>query len=163
MLKAGAGASQPRAAATAESPVERYRRPTPRVKLGQVISRGRAARAAIDLSDGLADAIRQLASASRCGADIDLAAVPVDEAARQWWTEGGVDPLMRALEGGDDYELLFAVPKRWTGRLRSALRHGGGRLTKIGTLTKQQDRFTVTRNGAAEDLPAGFEHFRDTE
>ena len=143
-----------------DTTVDRYRRPTPRVRLGLAMARGRAARAAVDLSDGLADAVRQLASASGCGAVIDGAAVPVDDAARRWWDERGVDPLTAALEGGDDYELLFAVPKRWGGRLRASLRRAQGPLTKIGVLTKHVGQTVVVRNGRTEDLPAGFEHFR---
>ena len=76
----------------------------------------------MDLSDGLADAVRQIAEASGTGASIDAAAVPVDEGARAWFGRQGEDPVMRAIAGGDDYELLFASRHRLRGRLRAVER-----------------------------------------
>ena len=57
-------------------------RPEPRVRLGLLLSRNRAAAACMDLSDGLADAVHQMADASGVGAAIDAAALPIDPAAR---------------------------------------------------------------------------------
>jgi thiamine-monophosphate kinase len=131
------------------------------VRLGRAVARGRAARAAIDLSDGLADAVRQIAAASRCGATIDAAAIPIDDNARGWWVARGRNPILEALAGGDDYELLFAVPPRWSGRLRSARRRAADPLTRIGVLTKRVGEVTLVRQEKEEPLPEGFEHFRD--
>ena len=106
--------------------VARHRRPEPRVRLGIAMGRARAARAAMDLSDGLADALRQVAAASGVGVRIDAEALPIDPAAREWWTSRGVDPVSAAVRGGDDYELLFAVPaegpRRRCGRWRGTSR-----------------------------------------
>ena len=51
--------------------VEHYRRPEPRVRIGTLLGRTRAAHAAIDLSDGLADGLRQLTQACDVGAVVD--------------------------------------------------------------------------------------------
>jgi thiamine-monophosphate kinase len=140
--------------------VARYRRPEPRVRLGRAVAQARAARAAMDLSDGLTDAVQQLASASGCGAEIDAQALPIDEGARKWWESQGVDPVARAIAGGDDYELLFAVPPRWHGRLRHAKRQAADPpLTRIGVLTGTRDEYVVVREGRRERLPGGFEHW----
>jgi thiamine-monophosphate kinase len=56
--------------------VERHCRPEPRARLGAILGRTRTASACMDLSDGLADAVSQLSSASRAGAQIDAALVP---------------------------------------------------------------------------------------
>ena len=143
-----------------EACIARYRRPEPRIRLAAAIAQARAASAAMDLSDGLADAAVQLATASGCGVEIDAAALPIEPAARKWWEGRGVDPVTAAMTGGDDYELLFAVPRRWRGRLR----HATSRVTKpglqrIGVLTKDATARVLVRNGAREPLPAGFEHF----
>jgi thiamine-monophosphate kinase len=90
--------------------LERHRRPEPRVRLGMAMGRARAARAAMDLSDGLADGLRQVARASGVGVRIDADALPIEPAAREWWVSRGIDPVHAAVYGGDDYDLLLAVP-----------------------------------------------------
>jgi len=89
-----------------------YLMPQPRVRLGVLLGRNRAATACIDLSDGLADGLTQLALSSGVGLDIDGSTIPVAAAARRWFEQRGADALLAALAGGDDYELLFTVPGR---------------------------------------------------
>jgi thiamine-monophosphate kinase len=130
------------------------------VRLGIAIAQARAARAAMDLSDGLADAAQQLAEASGCGVEIDADVLPIELAARKWWEVAGHDAVLRAMSGGDDYELLFAVPRTWGGRLRHARsRVAEPALTRIGVLTKDPGARVLLRSGARETLPRGFEHF----
>lgn len=141
--------------------IARHRRPIARVRLGLAIGRARAARAAMDLSDGLADAARQIAQASGCGVTIDAAALPIEPGARQWWARQGRDAIQAAVTGGEDYELLVAVPPTWRGRLRAARRHASEpALTRIGALTRDREALVVERDGRREALPAGYEHFR---
>ena len=124
------------------------------------MGRARAARAAMDLSDGLADALTQVAAASGVGIRIEAGALPVDPCAREWWTARGVDPVMAAVAGGDDDELLFAVPAKQRGALRSVGRHvADPPLTKIGVFTKDPRELVMIREGKEEALPKGFEHF----
>jgi thiamine-monophosphate kinase len=155
-----AGAADVVASESQRACIERYRRPEPRVKLGVAIAQARAARAAIDLSDGLADAAHQLAEASNCGIEVDGALVPIEDGARTWWTKAGRDALLSALGGGDDYELLFAVPRTRAGKLRLARsRAAAPALTRIGVLTKDPDVRALVRNGRRETLPRGFAHW----
>ena len=138
----------------------RHRRPEPRVRLGMVMGRARAARAAMDVSDGLADALRQVAAASGVGVRIDADALPIEPGAREWWTSRGIDPERAAVAGGDDYELLFAVPAKGRGPMRTVLRHvTEPALTKIGIFTKDPREAVLTRGGHEDALPEGFEHF----
>jgi thiamine-monophosphate kinase len=142
----------------------RYRRPEPRVRLGAAIGQAKAARAAMDLSDGLADAAHQLAEASGCGVEIDADALPIEAAARTWWEQSGQDPVLRAMSSGDDYELLIAVPRMWGGRLRHVRsRVAAPALTRIGVLTKDPGTRVLKRNGAREPLPGGFVHWKREE
>jgi len=144
----------------ADDCIGRYLRPEPRVRLGRVVAQARAARAAMDTSDGLADAAHQLAEASGCGVEIEASALPIEPAARAWWEAAGKDAVLDAIGGGDDYELLFAVPRTWGGRLRHARsRVTAPTLTRIGVLTKDPAVRVLLRNGARESLPGGFEHF----
>ena len=132
--------------------VDRYRRPEPRVMFGVLLGRNRAARACVDLSDGLADAVRQIGEASGVGAIIDADALPIEHGAT----------LRDALGGGEDYELLFAVSPRQRGRLKHARRLAGDlAVTHIGRVTADR-AMLLSRNGSTEPLPAGFEHFDRT-
>jgi thiamine-monophosphate kinase len=133
------GASAPGDHARAEA-LTLHRRPSPRLRTGIVVANNRSAAAWMDLSDGLADAIQQMCEASGCGADVDTTAVPVHEAAT----------LAQALTGGEDYELLFAVPRRRTRLFHAAIKQAGEvAVTEIGACTK----------GAIPDLGQGFRHF----
>jgi thiamine-monophosphate kinase len=139
--------------------VVRHRRPEPRVRLGALLGRTRAASACMDLSDGLADAIRQVAEASGVGARIAANALPIHAGAARWFRERGEDVVEASLRGGDDYELLFALSTRKRGRLRLVEGQARGlRVTRIGELTRDRG-LVVERDGAAEPLPAGFVHF----
>jgi thiamine-monophosphate kinase len=141
--------------------IERYLRPEPRVRLGLAVAQARSARAAMDLSDGLADAAHQLAEASGCGVEVDAESLPIDRAAQAWWRTAGKDAVLEAMSGGDDYELLIAVPRNWGGRLRHARsRVAEPALTRIGVLTKDPGVRVLLRNGARAALPGGFEHWK---
>ena len=141
--------------------VARQRRPEPRVRLGVAMGRAHAARAAMDLSDGLADALQQVAAASGCGVRIDAGALPIDPEAAEWWHGRHVDAATAALAGGEDYELMFAIPRRGGGRLRNVTRQvADPPLTRIGSFTKDT-ALIVDRNGREEALPRGYEHFTD--
>ena len=138
---------------------QRYLRPEPRVRLGVLLGRNRVARACIDLSDGLADGIRQLASASRVGAIVDAAALPIEPAARTWFAQTGLDPVLASLVGGEDYELLFTVPvaaRRRLAAIQKLVKHL--RLTRIGRMTKERD-LVLRHDGKDVPLSEGYEHF----
>jgi thiamine-monophosphate kinase len=139
--------------------VVRHRRPLPRLRIGAVAGRTRAASACMDLSDGLADAVRQVAEQSGTGAKLEASALPVHSGAAGWFTSQGHDPIAAAISGGDDYELLLTVPPRFKGRLRNLVRQAQGvPITRIGELTASRE-IVVDRGGRPEPLPAGFVHF----
>jgi thiamine-monophosphate kinase len=138
-----------------------YLRPTPRIRLGLLLGRNRAASACVDLSDGLADGVRRIAEASGVGVIVDASLLPIDPAARAFFEAQRRDPVEASLEA-DDYELLVAVRPRARGRLAAAIRHGGAPLTRIGRCT--EDRAITIRHSGAEAtdaaLPTGYTHFR---
>ncbi len=113
------------------------RRPVPQVALGRAAARW--ASAAIDVSDGLLADLGHLCRASRVGADLCDAWLPRHRTA---------SPL-QVLTGGEDYQLLLAVPPK---HARKAKRAG---LTQIGTLTKKPG---IRLDG--RPVPEkGFDHF----
>lgn len=154
-LRASAGG------ATAESVcVQRYLRPEPRVRAGLQLSHHGAASSCVDLSDGLADGLFQLARASAVGLEIEADALPISSDAAAWHAAAGTDALAAALAGGDDYELLFTVRPRHRGRLRGARRRIGDLpITRIGVVTRGPALLVRDARGS-RPLPHGFEHFR---
>jgi thiamine-monophosphate kinase len=138
----------------------RFLQPEPRVRLGLLLGRNRVPSACIDLSDGLAAGLFEIARASGTGLVIDAEALPIDEETRQWFAGRGEDAIEAACAGGEDYELLFTVPPRRQRALEAVGRLAGGLpCTRIGVVTAQQS--CVLRRGGKEGrLPSGFAHFR---
>jgi thiamine-monophosphate kinase len=146
----------------AASCVERYLRPEPRVRAGVLLARNRAVSACIDLSDGLAAAVRQMASASGVGAAIDAGRVPIDAGARAWADRqrgAGLETTTWALGAGDDYELLVAVSPKRERRFHGVLRHAGVDFTRIGECTAEP-ALVLRRDTSEAPLPFGYSHFR---
>jgi thiamine-monophosphate kinase len=137
--------------------VERFLRPEPRLRFGVIAGRTQAASACMDLSDGLADAVRQLAQASRLGAIVEASALPIHPGATEILGEPS-QSLGAALSGGEDYELLLAVPRRRKRRFLAVHRLTGLPVTRIGILTAEPD-LILRHENRDEPLPAGFEHF----
>jgi len=139
--------------------IQRYLYPEPRVRIGSLLGRNRAATACMDLSDGLADAVHQIAEASGVGAIIDAGALPIAAAARDWFDSHGTDAVVAAATGGDDYELLFAVRPREGGRFAAAWRHRDAPLTRVGLCTADPT-VVLRRDRSDQPLPRGYAHFR---
>jgi len=139
--------------------VRRHRRPEPRTRVGSLLGRTRAARACMDLSDGLADAVTQVAEASGTGARIVAEKLPLHPGAVSFFASRGADGVLASLSGGDDYELLFTVQPKARGRLRLVAQQARGvPITCIGELTAGPG-VVLERAGATEPMPAGFVHF----
>jgi thiamine-monophosphate kinase len=100
----------------------RYRLPRPRLGL----LRAGLVRAAMDVSDGLVQDAGHLARVAGLGAVIEAARVPLSDAARSI----GPGALETCLTGGDDYELLMAVPPGGGAALQAAA--GEVPVTRIG-------------------------------
>ena len=71
----------------------------------------------------------------------------------------GLDPLQLAVNGGEDYELLFTVPKRWAGRIPRNI--AGVPVTAIGEITRQKRIDLVDSQGRLKPMkPGGWDPFR---
>ena len=147
----GAAASALRSLQDGKAPATpRYLYPEPRVRLGLLLGRNRAASACVDLSDGLADGVHQIAAASGVGIEIDESSVPIDATCDMAFDA--------AISAGDDYELLFTASPRLRGRMRAVRRHTDVALTRIGVCTAGGG---VRIGGASpRPVPQGYGHFR---
>lgn len=113
----------------------RYQLPQPRVGLAIA----GIASAGMDVSDGLVQDLGHLCRAGGLAAVIDAARVPLSDAARQ----AGPDWLIPCLTGGDDYELLLAVPPRQETALQRAAQDAGMAVTRIGDFRSGAPRVMV--------------------
>lgn len=133
----------------------RYRLPRPRVALGRCL--GGVASAAMDVSDGLVQDLGHLCRGGGLGAVMEAGAVPLSAAARAA-VEADPALLARCLTGGDDYELLLAVPPERAGALRAAAASCGVAVTRIGRFVAGATEVSV--RGAPIDLGSGgWSHF----
>ncbi|MBQ3248803.1 MAG: thiamine-phosphate kinase [Alistipes sp.] len=91
--------------------LERYLKPRARTNVLEALrEEGIRPTSMIDLSDGLASDLRQICRASECGARIYLERIPIARQTTELAEEMHIDPVIAALNGGEDHELLFTVP-----------------------------------------------------
>ncbi|MFM8889268.1 MAG: thiamine-phosphate kinase, partial [Solirubrobacterales bacterium] len=123
-----------------------YSNQVPRLEEGVAFGR-EGASAMIDLSDGLLADLVHIASESGVGVELDPDSVPVDPDLREVGDlAGAVDPLVNALIGGDDYELVLTFPPDRLDRMEEVAGKLGTDLTVIGSVVE----------GEGVELPAGF-------
>lgn len=138
--------------------VAHYRTPEPRVDFALAVREHVAA--ALDVSDGLIADLGHMAKASGVGIVIDLEKLPLSRAATAWF-ETRVDPLAALTElatGGDDYEIVMAVPPAAIEGLKRAADASHLRLTVLGAATRGEG---VTVRYGGEVVPmktTGWRH-----
>jgi thiamine-monophosphate kinase len=134
--------------------LEKYLKPRPRTDIIAALADEQIVPTAmIDLSDGLASDLMQLCRASHCGARIYLERIPIAKQTSALAEEMHADPVVAALNGGEDYELLFTVPLSMQERIM-----GLGLVDVIGHITPESTGcFLVTPDGSDIRLKAqGF-------
>jgi thiamine-monophosphate kinase len=138
--------------------VLRHRRPEPRVEWGTLLSEKGLATSLIDLSDGLSSDLAHICRESGVGARLEAAHLPLDPLLAQAGLGADV-ALKLALDGGEDFELLFTAAPRQAARLPREV--GGVPVTRVGEVTSERGKVRLVRGGKARLLkPGGFEHFR---
>ncbi len=91
--------------------LERYLKPEPRVDVLLALKEaGIVPAAMIDISDGLASELLHICKASECGCQVYDERIPMAEETKEAAAEFEMEPMVAALHGGEDYELLFTVP-----------------------------------------------------
>ena len=132
--------------------------PEPRLGLGRAIGEHRLATAMIDISDGLSTDLWHVLEESRCGALISAEAIPIDESAVSLAEEMGEAAIDLALDGGEEYELLFTARPENESRIIAISDSLGVPVTAIGEITGDVG-LRLERGGRITPLPArGFQH-----
>ncbi|MGH9874965.1 MAG: thiamine-phosphate kinase [Pyrinomonadaceae bacterium] len=137
----------------------RQLQPEPRVGWGLLLGERQLATAMIDISDGLSSDLNHLCSESKVGALINASDIPIDPLVTELTGRRALDPLMLALHGGEDFELLFTVKPEMVANLPK--RVDGVSLTRIGEITKAAGEVRVSEGSRTWNLePGGWEHFK---
>jgi len=136
---------------------DRYLLPQPRNKLADAVRTH--ASAAMDVSDGLAGDLAKLCRVSQVAAEIEVARVPLSEAARAVITVDSA-VLEMALTGGDDYEILCTVAPDNCESFRAAARAAAIPVSEIGRIVAGEGTRFIGSDGAALVFRrAAFSHF----
>lgn len=91
--------------------LDRYLKPEPRLDIVKFLNeKGVVPTSMIDVSDGLASDVMQICKASGVGCEVYEEKIPIDYATTMVCSEfGQLLPISNALNGGEDYELLFTI------------------------------------------------------
>jgi thiamine-monophosphate kinase len=137
--------------------LHRYRRPEPRLRLREALLS--CASAAMDVSDGLAKDLGSMCRASGVGARIDGTRLPLHSAARKALAaDAGI--LGRLISGGDDYEILAAVPASRIADFRACAVAAGITVTDLGVFdTEPVLQFRAPEGTIMALESGGWDHF----
>ena len=126
--------------------------PTPKVLIGSHLSR--YANSCIDISDGLIQDLKHVLKASAAGASLLLNEIPCDpfiHASKKY---------QFALNGGDDYELLFTAPKKHRLAIEKIAKKTDTAINIIGVITKNKTLKIMDQKGKSISFnKRGFDHF----
>ncbi|MEC9368849.1 MAG: thiamine-phosphate kinase [Pseudomonadota bacterium] len=136
----------------------RYLRPRPRIELLAALRS--CASAAMDISDGLVGDFAKMCAASKVGGTLTLSSLPLSPAARTALAQGIVS-MESLVTGGDDYEILAAVPPRKCAAFERAAAKAGSPVVRMGAIAARSEGVSVL---GPDDAPmtfasAGYAHF----
>jgi thiamine-monophosphate kinase len=162
LIKIGGREALPRILQSQPRLLQAHLYPKIRVELGAWLARHEIASAMMDISDGLSTDLTRLCKASGLGARLWAERIPcvkLPTARTGLPRKLRLDPLQMALHGGEDYELLFTVPRKQIKRLRSA--PDFREITAIGEIERGKQIAVVGADGRSKRLdPGGWDPFR---
>jgi thiamine-monophosphate kinase len=132
------------------------RTPVPRLEAGRALARLASAGACIDVSDGLLADLGHVLEASQVGASLDADRLPTPRGFGAACRRLDLEPGRLALEGGEDYELLFTVRPRGLS-MASLAKRLGVRVTRIGVVTAAG--LEIRGDPAPGSSSGGWRHF----
>ena len=138
----------------------RHLSPYPRIKEGRSIAENRLASAMIDISDGLLIDLSRILKLSKLGATIYITQLPLSKEFKQFHGKLKHNKIDFALNGGEDYELLFTAPPA---REKELLRLGhtlGIPINKIGEVNSSEELVILDQNQEPYFIDEqGYDHF----
>ncbi len=124
--------------------------PQPRLAIAQSLCVEEIANSMIDISDGVSSDLGHICEQSNVGARVEAKSLPLFPGAS----------LDQALNGGEDYELIFTVSPSNIDKLKALMeRFPNLAVTKIGTITENLERLLITDSTSIPLLARGYDHF----
>lgn len=139
--------------------VERQLKPEARRDIVELLAKiGIKPNAMIDVSDGLASEIIHICEASDKGCKLYEDKIPLDSMTYETAREFGIDPTVCALNGGEDYELLFTIPQADYDKIKGSMD-----ITVIGHITQASEGCQmISKSGKVYPITAqGWNAFKD--
>jgi thiamine-monophosphate kinase len=144
--------------------IKKHLEPIPRVKESGLLAKSKLkVTSMIDVSDGLAQDLGHLLTEGKIGANLYEDSLPISEALNSTCLLKKHDSTNWALQGGEDYELLFTITPEDVKKIKSLFLKADTFVTHIGEITKSQKKITlIKKSGSKFSLkPAtGFNHFK---
>ncbi len=136
--------------------------PRARVKEGRVLSETGYVTSMNDISDGLASEVLEICEASAVGCELDAKSVPYSKAVAEISSRAGVTPLQWALNGGEDFELVFTVKPQGADKVMAALEEAGASPSVVGRIMAREHGYSLREDDRKSVLrPAGYDHFKE--
>jgi thiamine-monophosphate kinase len=134
--------------------------PVPRIQEGRVLAKTGAVTSSMDISDGLADSLYQLAAINCVGFEIDFDKIPTSPGAQEIAKELDIPMEEFAVYFGGDYELLITLdPSNWE-QVKNDLQNINGSISVIGRVTSETDLILIKENEKIQLENRGYEHFK---
>ncbi len=129
--------------------LKRWANPKPKIEIGKFLSQKNVASSCIDISDGIFQDLGHLLNASGVGAQVEWKLLPIDHALKK------KNPTVGMIGFGEDYELLFTVPKRNLKKLSPIEKE----ITRIGEISSR-GLIVLDKSGNEMNITnVGYSHF----
>ncbi|MBC8462059.1 MAG: thiamine-phosphate kinase [Deltaproteobacteria bacterium] len=140
---------------------EAHNRPQPQVEAGRVIAQSGLATAMIDVSDGVLSDLGHVCGASGVGGILFESALPISNSLKALAEINNFNPYELALSGGEDYQLLFTVPREDAGQFETIFQENSSSpIYCLGEITGEEGIKIVRPGGVREEVKVeGFDHF----
>ncbi|MFH1055806.1 MAG: thiamine-phosphate kinase [Candidatus Altiarchaeota archaeon] len=127
----------------------------PKCRLKEARKIAKYCNALIDVSDGLASEVNHICEMGRVGAVVHRDRIPVSKSTVESARKVGKDPVEYALNGGEDFELVFTVPKKRMGKIKVDCP-----VTVVGEILERKQGALLESNGTRRQLKGGYDHFK---
>jgi thiamine-monophosphate kinase len=134
--------------------------PQPQLAAGRLLARKGLATACIDLSDGVATDLMHICQLSGVGARLAAADIPIPPEVKTVARMVGKDPLELALQGGEDYQLLFTSPPDQASQLPAVFTQTGLEIpNRVGEIVPGKEVLLITKEKEKIISGRGYDHF----